>query len=262
VSICSVKSHALVSLLLLSLLWYTVQHNADLLRYSCACTVTTFIAHALMWPNCDIHNARNCAAPVRWSFSYVLQALAGRHYNEQLHGLLTAAGSTVYLVEGAHRTLVLHEVSSTARYQTWSADRRLQQVSTDWLTNMYCILRQVTLVICPWPAFCCRCILSYSPASVVHDAKNVAPPTSPMLYALFHVHPPPLPSHTHPHPHLPPPPPTTTTTHAHTGQQCGQPRGPMPSCASHPYPRSLAAPYLFNAVLLPLNKRPTHHPSL
>lgn len=39
-----------------------------------------------------------------------LQALAGRHYNEQLHGLLTAAGSTVYLVDGAHRTLVLHEV--------------------------------------------------------------------------------------------------------------------------------------------------------
>jgi hypothetical protein len=40
-----------------------------------------------------------------------LQALAGRHYNEQVHGLLTAAGSTVYLVDGAHRTLVLHEVS-------------------------------------------------------------------------------------------------------------------------------------------------------
>lgn len=43
-----------------------------------------------------------------------MQALAGRHYNEQLHGLLTAAGSTVYMVEGAHRTLVLHEVSACA----------------------------------------------------------------------------------------------------------------------------------------------------
>lgn len=42
--------------------------------------------------------------------SSLIKALAGRHYNEQLHGLLTAAGSTVYLVDGAHRTLVLHEV--------------------------------------------------------------------------------------------------------------------------------------------------------
>jgi hypothetical protein len=41
---------------------------------------------------------------------HLLQALAGRHYNEQLHGLLTAAGSTSSLVEGAPRTLVIHEV--------------------------------------------------------------------------------------------------------------------------------------------------------
>ena len=38
------------------------------------------------------------------------QGLAGRHYNEPLHGLLTAAGSTSSLVEGAPRTLVIHEV--------------------------------------------------------------------------------------------------------------------------------------------------------
>ncbi|KAF6252047.1 EF hand associated-domain-containing protein [Scenedesmus sp. NREL 46B-D3] len=46
--------------------------------------------------------------------SSLVKALAGRHYNEQLHGLLTAAGSTSTLVDGAPRTLVLHEASSAA----------------------------------------------------------------------------------------------------------------------------------------------------
>uniref|UniRef100_A0A383VCR8 Mitochondrial Rho GTPase n=1 Tax=Tetradesmus obliquus TaxID=3088 RepID=A0A383VCR8_TETOB len=46
--------------------------------------------------------------------SSLVKALAGRHYNEPLHGLLTAAGSTSSLVEGAPRTLVIHEASSAA----------------------------------------------------------------------------------------------------------------------------------------------------
>eukprot|EP00879_Flechtneria_rotunda_P018544 GHRR01019458.1.p1 GENE.GHRR01019458.1~~GHRR01019458.1.p1 ORF type:complete len:275 (+),score=86.36 GHRR01019458.1:453-1277(+) len=78
-----------------------------------ACQVVPFDTFACLTPSCvglpqqwlaQSHNGVYC----------LLQALAGRHYNEQLHGLLTAAGTTSGLVEAAQRTLVIHEASSAA----------------------------------------------------------------------------------------------------------------------------------------------------
>lgn len=66
-------------------------------------------------PRPTFHHAEGLPACPLLLPACALQALAGRHYNEQLHGLLTAAGSTVYLVEEAHRTLVLHEVGVQGR---------------------------------------------------------------------------------------------------------------------------------------------------
>jgi hypothetical protein len=75
------------------------------MRWGSSVGVTTLISlHSLTHLSHSTHSPLDPPPPNQH------QALAGRHYNEALHGLLTAAGSTPYLVDGAHRTLVLHEV--------------------------------------------------------------------------------------------------------------------------------------------------------
>jgi hypothetical protein len=78
--------------------------------------------------------------------SSLIKALAGRHYNEQLHGLLTAAGSTPYLVDGAHRTLALHEV-------------RARDVSCVCCCVCVCVAVCVSVTVCVSCVFCCVCVL-------------------------------------------------------------------------------------------------------